>query len=162
VISGLPADSFVYLGHLPQLPDRRRALLASLSAETRTLVALALPEDLAGLGAEVHAALGRRQVVLVGATEAGTAVVWRGILIPEPGWHPAESGNGLHVLVVAGAEEATTLWDEARLRAAVRAGLARGLGAKGVSRALADESGWPRRAIYDLAVELAKEPPPKP
>jgi 16S rRNA (cytidine1402-2'-O)-methyltransferase len=156
VISGLPADSFVFLGHLP---SRRQALLASLSAETRTLVALVSPPDLPGLLAGMHAALGDRRFALVCATEAGTEVVWQGELAAGPGGSPAKQGEDLQALVVEGASGAPILWDEARLRTAVRAGLAQGLGAKGVSHALAADSGWPRRAIYDLAVDLAKEPP---
>ena len=35
VISGLPADSFVYLGELPQGPAARRGLLASVASERR-------------------------------------------------------------------------------------------------------------------------------
>ncbi|MGD8624915.1 MAG: SAM-dependent methyltransferase [Anaerolineae bacterium] len=161
VISGLPADTFVYLGELPHLPARRQALLASLSTETRTLVALVARPGLPGLLAEMEASLGDRRCVLVGATEGGTGAVWRGELAAGPGQPAPETGEDLQVLVVEGASDEPLLWDEARLRAAVRDGLGRGLGAKGVSRALAADSGWPRRDIYDLAVALSKQKPPE-
>ena len=59
------------------------------------------------------------------------------------------------VLVVGGSQAGTVRWQEDQLEAEIQARLKQGLGTKGLSRQLALESGWPRREIYRLAVEIA-------
>ena len=162
VISGLPADTFLYLGDLPPTPAGRRSLWASAAGEERTLVALVPAEALEAAVGELHAVVGDRTLVLVGVSEAGTEVAWRGSLAaaaraPEVIQQELEPFSGVKVLVIGGGPEEKEIWDEGRLRAAVRAGLEEGLGAKGVSQALSGDSGWPRRRIYDLAVEIGRE-----
>ncbi len=188
VLSGLPADSFVYLGGLPKQRAARLDLLASLVGERRTLVVVEQPERLLTVLADLQAILGDRPVVLVTASEQGTApdwspgmprdpsgVVWRGSLgevpledlglrsepsvLPEPGRAPGTSqarSCASVVLVIGGAREPTIYWDEARLRAEIGACLAQGLGVRETSRHLASESGWPRREVYRLAVDMTR------
>ncbi len=188
VLSGLPADSFVYLGGLPQQRATRLDLLASLTGERRTLVVAEQPERLQTVLADLQAILGDRPLVLMTASEEGTApewspgvtrdasgVLWRGTLgevpledlglrlepsvLPEPGRasgvSQARSCAGV-VLVIGGAREQMTYWDETRLRAEIGASLAQGLGVRETSRHLAGESGWPRREVYRLAVDMAR------
>jgi 16S rRNA C1402 (ribose-2'-O) methylase RsmI len=84
----------------------------------------------------------------------GTAVTWRGTLgqACEPGGTQPLSEPC--VLVVGGAREQVTRWGGGRLRTEVQARLDQGLSAKEIGRELAAESGWPRREIYRLAVEM--------
>lgn len=157
VISGLPADSFVFLGELPGEPSARSELLAAVSAEHRTLLALAprafLPAALAGL----HRTLGDRPLVLVVSSTMGAQVVWRG------GSGEAAEGldeatlPGTYVLIIGGAPDKTVVWDEDRLRSEIQSLQAAGLGAKEISQQLAANSGWSRREVYRLSVESAQE-----
>ena len=155
VVSGLPADSFVYLGQLPGHRADCRALLSSLVSEPRTLLVVVPPDHLAANLADL-AMLGERRCVLVTASEAGTEVVWRGTLgqsLPGAVEYPVADPS---VIVIAGASEPVIRWDEERLLAEVRSLLTQGLLAKEIGRQLAIESGWPRREIYRLAVEAAR------
>ena len=60
------------------------------------------------------------------------------------------------VLVIGGAPAGIVRWDEEQLRSRIQNLQAAGLGAKAISQQLAGDSGWPRREIYGLAVQLAQ------
>jgi 16S rRNA (cytidine1402-2'-O)-methyltransferase len=157
VLSGLPADSFVYVGTLPLGTTARRDLLASVAAERRTLVVIESFQRLSSGVGELYAALGDRPLIVVAAFEEGVEVIWRGGL-EEAASRPATlPAAGPCVLVVGGAPGQIDRWDEERLRAEIQERLAQAHGAKEISRHLAAESGWPRREVYRLTVELAQQ-----
>jgi 16S rRNA (cytidine1402-2'-O)-methyltransferase len=155
VISGLPADSFVYLGQLPERRADRRDLLSSLVSEPRTLVAVGSFDRLAADLADLYR-LGERPCAIVAASETGTEVVWRGPLgqaLQRAGEYPSAGSYGL---VIGGASGQRTRWDEERLLVEIRTLAAQGHAAKEIGRRLASESGWPRREIYRLAVAVVQ------
>ena len=158
VASGLPADSFVYLGELPPQPAERRGLLSRIAGERRTLLALESRHRLSEHLTDVFGALGDRPLALVAVSDRGLNEMWRGTL--QQALEPAAKlpQKGRCVLVIGGAREAAVYWDGERLRAGIRTYLTRGLGVKETSRQLAAESGWPRRDVYDLAVEIDRFP----
>lgn len=155
VVSGLPADSFVYLGQLPEHSADCRALLSTLISEPRTLVVVGSPDRLVANLADLTM-LGERRCVLVTASEIGTEVVWRGALEPGLQQVGGDSRPGPYALVIGGASEQAIRWDEQRLLVEIRTLLTEGLLAKEIGRQLATESGWSRRQIYRLAVEVAR------
>jgi 16S rRNA (cytidine1402-2'-O)-methyltransferase len=155
VVSGMPADSFVFLGELPPQPASRRELMASLAAEHRTLVALGSPHALPELLADLRGVFGDRPLVVVTASGGATGVAWRGTLGDAPGEALGEPGPEPYVLIIGGARERAERWDEERLRAEVQRCLEQGLSAREIGPALAAESGWPRRAVYRLAARGA-------
>src|SRR5947208_16449172 len=57
-VSGLPCDRFCFEGFVPRRPGERRARLASLAAEPRTLVFFEAPHRLAATLADLAAAFG--------------------------------------------------------------------------------------------------------
>ena len=69
------------------------------------------------------------------------------------GWY--ERNTNLVVLVIGGAQGQTFRWEEERLRAEVHALRQQGLSASQIGRQLAARSGWPRRDVYQLAVQDA-------
>jgi 16S rRNA (cytidine1402-2'-O)-methyltransferase len=150
VVSGLPADRFVYLGELPPAGSERRDLLGIVAGEPRTLLALAGGARVASILADLHVALGDRPLVVVPAGGGERGRVWRGQLA-----HAVEDVGSLCgeacVLVVGGATEAPAAWGEARLDAEIERRAREGQGAKEISQALAAVSGWPRREIYRRA-----------
>jgi len=74
---------------------------------------------------------------------------------------PELSSRRLLALIVGGAPAEPARWEEERLRTEARRRLALGLGSKETSRQLAAESGWPRREVYRLAVDLNRLPGPE-
>ena len=157
VISGLPADSFFYLGELPQEPAARSELLAAVSAEHRSILALAPPALLPAVLADLHSTLGDRPLVLVVSSATGAQVVWRGRSQEAAGGLGEATLPGTYVLVIGGAPAETVRWDEGRLRTEIQSLQVAGLGAKEISQQLAGDSGWSRREVYRLSVELAQE-----
>jgi 16S rRNA (cytidine1402-2'-O)-methyltransferase len=156
VVSGLPADSCVYLGELPQQPEVRHTLLSSIRHERCTLLLLETPGHLSDQLTGLLEAVGDRKLVVAAASERGTQVLWRGTIgeaLKQPPPGPLQDPR---VLVVEGARGPAARWDEERLQGEVQAQLEKGLGAKQVSQQLAAESGWPRRDVYRLAVEASQ------
>lgn len=156
VVSGLPADSFVYLGELPRQPQVRDTLLSSARHERRSLVLLETPEHLHDQLTGLFEFMENRKLVVAAASDQGAQVVWQGTIRDALEHLPPCPSVGPLVLVIGGAKGQGVRWDEQRLHGEVQARLEQGLGAKEVSRQLAGESGWPRREVYRLAVEASR------
>ncbi len=156
VLSGLPADAFVYLGELPRQPQARRALLASVADEPRTLVAGVGADPLPDALADLSAVLGDRPLFLQAGTGETHAEPWRGSLAEALAAGAELGAEGRFILVIGGATDEPAAWSEERLRDEIRGRLAEGLRTKEISHELAEESGWRRREIYRLTVEESK------
>jgi 16S rRNA (cytidine1402-2'-O)-methyltransferase len=154
VLSGMPSDSFVYLGRLPDQAAACCALLKEVQPEHRTLVIDLRPATPPDPALKVR--LGDRHGVLVARTEQMIEVIWAGEVadLPEDmqGLHPGM----LQVLVISGRKSESLRWDEDRLSTAIQQYLSEGLGVRESSQKLAAESGWPRRKIYRRAAQMAK------
>lgn len=151
VLSGLPADSFVYLGELPAVSSVRRALLASVAGQPRTVVCWTPARRLPDVLADWSETVGERPMALM--AEQGT--IWRGRIGEALQVTESLPAGDRYVLVLGGAQDEAAAWSEERLRAEIRSRLDRGLATREISRQLAAESGWPRRDVYRLAVEVA-------
>ena len=157
VVSGLPADSFVYLGQLPRQPAVRRELLSSIATQRRTLVVTESPEHILGLLSDLNETLGDRPLAVTSSDQHPTGT-WRGTIAGASQYLSDLPAEAPVVLVIGGARENAQPWDGMRLHAAIQTRLEQGLGAKETSRQLAAESGWPRREIYRLAVKAGRRP----
>jgi len=62
--SGMPMDSFVFLGFLPSKSEKRRQLLTTLKDEQRTLIFYESPRRLAATLRDIEGLLGAREVVI--------------------------------------------------------------------------------------------------
>jgi len=155
VVSGLPADSFFYLGELPQEPAGRRELLATIRAEHRSIVALAPRALLPAALADLYSTLGDRPLAVVASLARGAELVWRGRVGEAGGELAGMAWPGPCVLILGGAPEETGRWDEDRVCLEIQNLQGAGLRAKEISRQLAASSGWSGREIYRLTIGLA-------
>lgn len=154
VASGLPTDSFLYLGYLPRQAQERRARLQQVAALPYTLIFLEAPHRLLSTLTDLHEVLGDRPVAVARELTKLHEQVWRGSLSEARPYFAENAPRGEFTLVVAGAPSAaTTRWPEAAVRAALRAGLASGEGLPQLAARVARESGWERRRVYQLAVQ---------
>jgi len=143
VISGLPADSFVFLGSLFERLDLPRH-----AAGRRTLVALEEAGRLAETLVRLHSALGDRPLVLDGGFAGWSQGAWRGTLGSALDHLAAYPPQGPCVLVIGAGASQPARWDADRLQAEIQARLDRHQSASEIGRQLAAESGWSKRQVY--------------
>lgn len=155
VVSGLPADSFVYLGRLPAEQAARHDLLSSVAADRRTLVVVTVGGE-SGVWDALYGALGARPAALCAETGAARGLAWRGTL--GPAGEVPDVPESPCALVIGGATDRPERWAADRVGAEVRACLGQGMGPGQAAKHLAVPSGWPRREIYRLAVQAGSSP----
>lgn len=62
--SGLPGDSFIFLGFLPRRKSRRKKILQEMKEQKRTVIFYESPHRIGDLLVEIRAVLGEREVTL--------------------------------------------------------------------------------------------------
>jgi 16S rRNA (cytidine1402-2'-O)-methyltransferase len=155
-VSGLPTDSFVYLGFLPRRQGERRRLLSSLAGEKRTLVAFEAPHRLRKSLADLADVLGDRQIAVARELTKIYEEIWRGNLSQALEHFEHHPPRGEFTLVIAGAgDEAQAAWDEEQVRSALAELLSQGLDKKEAIKRVAKAAHWPRRQVYKVAVDIS-------
>lgn len=151
VASGLPTDRFAYLGFLPRKAAARRAALETAVSLGMTLVFYEAPHRLVETLRDMLDVLGPRQVAIGRELTKLYEEIWRGALDSAINAFEQTPPRGEITLVVGGMPEiGAEAWNEDRVRAALRDRLACGESRSAAARAIAEESGWPRRDVYDL------------
>lgn len=154
VVSGLPTGRFVFEGFLPRSGSGRRARLAELAAERRTIVLYEAPHRLARTLADLAGALGGgRDVAIVRELTKLHEEVWRGTLAGAMERSGDLEPRGEHVLVVAGAPEPAPAGAD-DIDAALRAALAAGTDRKTAVAEIAAALGVPKRTVYAASLAL--------
>jgi len=149
VISGLPADRFMFLGFPPRKHPEK--LLEGLVEIAATLVLYEAPHRLQQTLEAMLQKLGDRDITLCRELTKMYEEVWRGCISDALTWIDENPPRGEFTLVVAGASGESERWREARVRETLATRMAEGLSRSQAAREIAAESGWRRREIYDLA-----------
>jgi 16S rRNA (cytidine1402-2'-O)-methyltransferase len=161
-VSGLPCDRFCFEGFLPRKGGERRAKLAGLAAERRTMVFFESPHRLADALVDAAAAFGADRAAAVCRELTKThEEIRRGPLIELAEW-AAEGVRGEITLVVAGAAPEPVSLSAAELAAAVAVEEAAGASRKDAIRAVVVRTGLPRRTVYDAVVAAKGSPSGRP
>ena len=157
VVSGLPAQRFVFEGFLPRKGKARAERLAGIAAEPRTVVLFESPIRIAGTIGELAAACGPdREVAVARELTKRFEEVWRGRL-GDAAADPAVVGTrGEFVVVVAPAPDASEPVGDEGLDAAVDAALDSGLSARDAAAQVAADLAVPRRRAYDAATRRSR------
>jgi 16S rRNA (cytidine1402-2'-O)-methyltransferase len=151
-VSGLPTDRFCFEGFLPRKGGERRAALAALATEPRTMVFYESPHRLAEALADAAGALGAERSAAVCRELTKThEEIRRGTLAELAAW-AAEGVRGEITLVVAGAVAGPVSLSPAELAAEVAAEEAAGADRKEAIRAVVVRTGLPRRVVYDAVI----------
>jgi 16S rRNA (cytidine1402-2'-O)-methyltransferase len=160
VASGLPTDAFLYLGYLPRKSGERRRLLEQIYALPYTLVFLETPHRLLEALEDLQSSLGDRSLAVARELTKLHEEIFRGRISQARAHFGAQPIRGEITLVVAG-ERAAKEWDEEQVRAWLRQRLANGAAPAQAAAELATQSGWPRRKVYQLVMEIqaAEEAP---
>ena len=156
VASGLPTDSYVYVGFLPRKSKALRDALAELASERRTLVAYESPHRLTeALGAIIEI-LGDRPVAVARELTKFYEEIRRGRASEVLAYYAENEPRGEITLVIGGAPDSSgeAIWDEERIRAALRGRLESGESRSQAVKVVASASGWDRRTVYELSLDL--------
>jgi 16S rRNA (cytidine1402-2'-O)-methyltransferase len=152
-VSGLPSDRFCFEGFLPRKPGERRARLAKLSDEERTLVFFEAPHRVAAMLTDLAAAFGTDRAAAVCRELTKTyEEVRRGPLADLVTWATDGEPRGEITLVVAGAAAQADRPDDAALLADVAARESAGTSRKDAIAEVAKRYGVPKRDVYQLVV----------
>jgi 16S rRNA (cytidine1402-2'-O)-methyltransferase len=161
VVSGLPADRFLFLGFLPRKPGERRRLLAQVAALPWTLVAFEAPHRLRETLRDILEILGDRPMAVARELTKIHEEIRRGT-VREILTHFAEvEPRGEFTLVIAGASEEVSQWEEEEVRARLEELLRSGRTPAQAAREVARASGWPRDAVYRMALRIRSESEPR-
>jgi 16S rRNA (cytidine1402-2'-O)-methyltransferase len=157
VSSGLPTDSFLFLGFLPRQAKARRDALAGVAALPHTLILYESPHRLVALLRAALQELGDRQMAVGRELTKLYEEIWRGTIGEALAYFEAGPIRGEFTRVISGSGDAASEWDEARVRAALEEQLDQGLTPRDATALIAEQSGWPKRKVYALALPATGE-----
>jgi 16S rRNA (cytidine1402-2'-O)-methyltransferase len=147
--SGLPTDTFLYLGYLPRRSAQRKRLLEQVAQADHTLIFLEAPHRLLESLDDLQAVLGDRPMAAARELTKLHEEFVRGSIGQVKAHFEKNAPRGEFVLVVGGLPaSAADRWDEGQLGEAIRAGLRAGESPSQLASRLAGESGWKRREVY--------------
>jgi len=156
VVSGFATDAFVFIGFLPRKDGDRARLLAANANDTRTLLCLESPHRLLESLADIQRELGNRRIAVCRELTKLYEEIFRGTVAEAITHFGAGEVRGEITLVLEGrqAEASTEVWDDERVRHALRDLIALGIERKDAAKQIAQQSGLDRRELYKIATEL--------
>lgn len=156
--SGLPTDAFVFLGFAPKKKGKRRELLESLAAESRTLIFYESPRRMAAFLEEIRMVMGDRQAVLGREMTKLHEEFIRGVLSEiQASLADRFEVKGECTLLVDGAPAAKTV-SAAELADALRHALAQPEArVSTLSKTFARQYRLPKKTVYEMALAIQHE-----
>ena len=156
-VSGLPSESFLYLGYLPRKSSERKTFLSQVENLPYTLVLLESPHRLMPALKDLAAILGERNLVIARELTKMHEEIWRGIIPEAIEYFTRNEPRGEITLVVAGKQKYDPeKWAKEKLIHEIKSGLKMGENPSGLARNLAEESGWNRREVYRIISTSSK------
>ena len=155
VLSGLPADRFLFQGFLPGKSQARRKVLAELRDVPATLVFLESAKRLAGSLTDMAAELGDRQGGVVREMTKMFEETRPGSLPSLAEWYAEDGPPKGEVVVVVGPPAEPAAIDDGEVERRLREALA-DLSVKDAAQRIAGETGRPRKQVYQLALAIKK------
>ena len=152
--SGMPTDSFIFVGFLPRKTSARKARLARLAQATETIVAYESPWRLTETLAAVVEVMGSERPVCV-AREISKKFeeFYRGTAQDSYDYFAAESPRGEVTLLIAGAQPADAVWDVPDVRRALNQRLKAGEPLSRAAKEVAKLAGWKKNKVYQLGLK---------
>ena len=155
VVSGLPTDSFLYLGFLPRKRGKRARLLSAFAGETRTLVAFEAPHRLLDALGDIKETLGERSLAVTRELTKLHEEVVRGTTSEAIQHFEGNPPRGEVTLVIEGAAESS--WERDEVENALRQLKREGLPGTEASKQVAKMSQRPRAEVYRIWLSLEDE-----
>lgn len=152
-VSGLPTDSFLYLGYLPHKTSERHKVLGRVSDLAFTLIFLETPHRILDSLADVLSVLGERRICVAREMTKHYEEYWRGPVSGAIEHFKSKEPRGEFTLIIEGKKTGEhEQWTEEKLAEAIEAAAREGKSAKDISALLAEPSGWGKKQIYELVI----------
>jgi len=148
VASGLPTDTFLYLGYLPRKAGERERLLNKIANLPYTLIFLEAPHRFLAALEHLQEVFGDRQIAVGRELTKLHEEIFRGSLSQARQHFTENPARGEFTLVLRGNTSQPERWHEEHMSTEVQAHLNKGEPASQVAAQLAGPSGWSRREIY--------------
>ena len=154
-VSGLPTDSFVFIGFAPKKKGKRLKHLTELGAVLRPLIFYESPQRILSLMEEIISCIGDRNAILAREMTKLHEEFLRGTvsqILKVIRVRPAVKGEC--TLVIAGAEASKRI-DAEIVKTEIKTALQNGQnGISEIARTIAKKYGLPKNEVYDLALEI--------
>jgi len=154
-VSGLPTDSFVFIGFAPKKKGKRLKFLTGLSAEPRPLIFYESPKRILALMEEIFSCMGDRNAVLAREMTKLHEEFVRGSvsqILTTIRVRPVFKGEC--TLLVAGGEASEQINSEI-VKTEIKAALEKDQnGLSEIARTIAKKYGLPKNEVYDLALKI--------
>jgi len=149
--SGLPTDSFLFLGYLPHKTSERHKRLEEVESQRYTLVFLESPYRIVESLEDILSILGDRRICVAREMTKMFEEYWRGEVSGAVAYFKSQPARGEFTLVVEGKkEDRGEKWTEEQLQRAIENKLKSEKSAKEISVELAEQSGWNKKDVYRL------------
>jgi 16S rRNA (cytidine1402-2'-O)-methyltransferase len=150
-VSGLPTDSFLYLGYLPHKTSERHRRLEEVESQPYTLVFLESPYRVVEALEDIVTILGDRRICVAREMTKMFEEYWRGDVKGAVAYFKSQPARGEFTLVVEGkTTDDNEKWTVERLQSAIETELRNEKSAKEISIELAKQSGWNKKEVYAL------------
>ena len=150
-VSGLPTDSFLYLGYLPHKTSERHRRLQEVESQPYTLVFLESPYRIVEALEDILSILGNRRICVGREMTKMFEEYWRGDVNGAVEYFKSQPARGEFTLVIEGkTTDDDEKWTVERLQNAIELELRNEKSAKDISADLAKQSGWKKKEIYAL------------
>lgn len=157
-VSGLPTDSFLYLGYLPHKKTERRKFVERISNSPYTLILLESPHRILESLEDLHASLGDRRVCVAREMTKMFEEYWRGTLSGAVEYFKSKEARGEFTLVVEGKmKEESRKWTDEELMKAIEKESRGEKSAKALSAELSERSGWSKKDVYRLVSQKGSD-----
>jgi 16S rRNA (cytidine1402-2'-O)-methyltransferase len=150
-VSGLPTDSFLYLGYLPHKSSERRKTMGLIVSLTYTLIFLESPHRIVDSLQDILFVLGDRRICVAREMTKLYEEFWRGPVSGAIGYFNSKEPRGEFTLVIEGKNaDDHGRWTEEELLEAIKKELNAEKSVKEISSELAELSGWNKKEVYSL------------
>lgn len=157
-ISGLSSERFAFEAFLPKDKKEKARILKEMESETRTIVIYEAPHRLKKTLAELHEALGNRELAITKELTKKHETIFRTTLQEAISYYEEAEPRGEYVLVIEGKNPALMEAEE-RMKFAgmtelehVQMYLDQGMQKKEAIKQVAEDRGVPKRDIYNMVM----------
>ena len=150
-VSGLPTDSFLYLGYLPHKTSERHKFVENIAGQPYTLIFLESPYRIVESLEDLLSILGDRRICVAREMTKMFEEYWRGNISGAVEYFKSQPARGEFTLVVEGKpKDENEKWTEEQVLEAIKQELLNEKSAKDISAELSIASGWNKRDVYRL------------